>query len=180
MQAAWLASGETIGDRILRVDHCGEHGAVRIYLAQRWMARWRAPGLVAEIDGFIAHERGHRALFAAELARRGRARCLNYLLCGWGGLVLGSVTGLLGPRAIAATTVAVKAVVLRHLAEQLDALAGSDPAAADVVRAILADEQEHHDRSAERLRGGMLEAAVRRVVTGATEAVIWMGMRSPV
>lgn len=176
---AWLVEGETLGDRVLRVDHTGEHGAVRIYLAQRWVARWRASAMLGEIDGFIAHERRHRALFAEELARRGRGRCINYPLCGWGGSVLGFATGLLGARAIAATTVAVEAVVLRHLEKQIAALSAADPAAVNLLRAILDDERAHHDHGAARLRGGPMEVVVKRFVSAATEAVIWMGMRSP-
>ena len=40
---AKLNPGETLGDRIMKVDHAGEHGAICIYAAQRWFARWRAP-----------------------------------------------------------------------------------------------------------------------------------------
>jgi demethoxyubiquinone hydroxylase (CLK1/Coq7/Cat5 family) len=36
---AHLHRGETLGDRVMKVDHAGEHGAVCIYLAQRWFAR---------------------------------------------------------------------------------------------------------------------------------------------
>ena len=51
---ARLARGETLGDRIVKVDHAGEHGAVCIYRAQRWFAHWRAPDMIAKIDDFIA------------------------------------------------------------------------------------------------------------------------------
>lgn len=57
------------------MDHAGEHGAISIYRAQRWVASWRAPAMVDEIDRFLRHEERHRALFAAELARRGIRRC---------------------------------------------------------------------------------------------------------
>lgn len=57
---ARLKYGETLGDRVIKVDHAGEHGAVSIYRAQRWVARWRAPDMVAEIDDFISHELRHR------------------------------------------------------------------------------------------------------------------------
>lgn len=66
---------ETLGDRIIKVDHAGEHGAVCIYRTQRWIARWRAPGMVAELNEFLEHELGHRAQFGAELKRRNRRRC---------------------------------------------------------------------------------------------------------
>lgn len=174
---ARLSPGETLGDRVLRVDHGGEHGAVCTYRAQRRLARWTAPELIPEIDDFIAHEMRHRALFAAELSRRGQKPCLSYPVCAVLGTLLGTLTGLLGRHAIAATTVAIERVVLRHMAGQIDALSADDPAAVAILRDILAEEQEHHDRSATRLPGGPLQALLNAVVGAATEAVIWIGMR---
>src|SRR5262245_22493906 len=119
-----------LGGRIIKVDHAGEHGAVNIYTGQLFMARLTARHLVAELAEFKSHEMRHREIFRMELQRRGRRRCRSYLLCGVGGLVLGLVTGLLGPSAIAATTVAVEQVVLRHLEEQVARLRDTDPQAA--------------------------------------------------
>jgi ubiquinone biosynthesis monooxygenase Coq7 len=176
--AARLKSGETLGDRIIKVDHAGEHGAICIYQAQRWVSLWRTPSIVAEIEGFLAHEKRHRTLFEAELERRGRKRCRSYHFCAVGGLALGLLTGLAGRQAIAATTVAVEKVVLRHLAEQESALAGIDPAAAEVVRQIIADERNHHDTAEDQLdRNSVWVRIIEPVVAAATEAVIWLGMK---
>lgn len=176
--AARLKPGETLGDRVMKVDHAGEHGAVCIYRAQRWFARWRAPEMVRELDDFLAHERGHRARFGAELARRGQRRCRSYFWCGLGGFVLGAFTGLAGRQAIAATTVAIERVVLRHMHEQLDILESIDAHAAATLRRIIAEEQEHYDLSAARLAGGgFWPRLINPVVGASTEAVIWLGMR---
>jgi len=175
---ARLASGETLGDRVMKVDHAGEHGAICIYRAQRWMARWRAPDMVAEIDGFLRHERRHRDIFGGELARRGRARCRSFLTCGLGGFVMGSVTGLVGRHAIAATTLAIETVVLRHMHEQIKSLEGIDPHAVAALRDVIADEQAHHDASESRLgRHTIWSAVLNPVIAASTEAVIWLGMR---
>jgi len=176
--AARLAFGETLGDRVMKVDHAGEHGAICIYRAQRWMARWRAPDMVAEIDGFLQHERRHRDIFSAELARRGRGRCRSFLACGVGGFVLGGATGLLGRHAIAATTLSIETVVLRHMREQIEALDGIDPQAAAALRDVIADEQAHHDASELRLKRGTIWSVILNpLIAASTEAVIWMGMR---
>ncbi|MGF7150450.1 ubiquinone biosynthesis monooxygenase Coq7 [Sphingomonas zeicaulis] len=176
--AACLAPGEVLGDRVMKVDHAGEHGAVCAYRAQRWMARWRAPGLVAEIDAFIAHERSHRAAFGGELTRRGRPRCRSFLLCGAGGFVLGALTGLTGRQAIAATTVAIERVVLRHMEAQIEALAGRDDEAVTLLRTIIRDERAHHDASLDHLGGSKVwRALIEPIVAVSTEAVIWLGMR---
>jgi ubiquinone biosynthesis monooxygenase Coq7 len=176
--AARLRPGETLGDRVIKVDHAGEHGAICIYRAQRGLARWRAPEMIAELDSFLAHERRHRARFGAELSRRGVRRCRSYALCGLGGFVLGVLTGLAGRQAIAATTVAIERVVLRHMGEQAAALADIDPAAAAALRDVISDEQAHHDLSAARLRpGGFWPRLINPVVAVSTETVIWLGMR---
>jgi ubiquinone biosynthesis monooxygenase Coq7 len=149
--AARLNLGETIGDRVMKVDHAVEPGAICIYTAQRWFAHWRAPEMVAELDEFLAHERGHRSLFGAELGASGKRRCRSYHFCAVGGLLLGAVTGLLGPDAVAATTVAIERIVLSHMREQLAELQACDMRAAETLRRVIGEEQAHHDLSAARI-----------------------------
>ncbi|CAN7232574.1 demethoxyubiquinone hydroxylase family protein [Pseudoxanthomonas sp. LjRoot143] len=167
-----------LGDRILKVDHAGEHGAVNIYRAQILMARWTAPQLVPLLRHFLEHERGHRALFRERLQARGVRRCRSYLLCGAGGWTLGLLTGLLGPSAIAATTYAVESVVVQHLIEQRRQLEPIDSDAFDAVSRIVAEEQEHHDHGRDAMQAGAFWPPILTpVVRVSTEAVIWLGMR---
>jgi 3-demethoxyubiquinol 3-hydroxylase len=177
--SARLNSGESLGDRVLMVNHAGEHGAVNIYTGQLLAARLSARALRADLAEFRTHEERHRAIFFAELQRRGLAQCRNYLLCGFGGFMLGLINGLFGPSAIAATTVAVERVVLRHLDRQLLALQGKDEAAVRAIRQILSDERAHHDRSASVLKlGRFWPTVLSPVVARSTEFVIWVGMHS--
>ncbi|MEL1263952.1 demethoxyubiquinone hydroxylase family protein [Pseudoxanthomonas putridarboris] len=168
----------SLGDRILKVDHAGEHGAVNIYRTQILVSRFTAPRLTATLREFMAHEMRHRALFEERLQARGVRRCRSYPLCGLGGYVLGLVTALLGRSAIAATTHAVEDVVLGHLEAQVERLRHLDPDACAAVSDIIADEREHH-RHGERLMraGDFWPALITPVVRASTEAVIWLGMR---
>jgi len=167
-----------LGNRILKVDHAGEHGAISVYRAQHWVARWRAPTLLAELGEFLVHEQRHRDIFAAEMRRRGVRRCRSYHLCGLGGLTLGLLTGLIGRKAIAATTVAIESVVIRHLNEQIDQLQSADPGAAATISQIVEDEQQHHDASLAHCdERGSLDRVVKAIVSTSTELVIWLGMR---
>lgn len=167
-----------LGNRMLKVDHAGEQGAICIYQAQIWMARWRAPDLVEELEHFLTHERRHRELFWGVMRTRGVRRCRSFQLCALGGGALGTITGLLGREAISATTVAVERVVLRHLELQVAQLRYADAEAATVIEQIIHEEQEHHNRSAARLPDRSIIAwVIDRVVTAATETVIWIGLR---
>lgn len=173
-----IAADDDLGARILKVNHAGENGAIHIYAAQAFVARLTAPSLVPELLAFKAHEERHRAVFMAELDARGRAKCRSDRLCALGGLVLGVVTALFGRAAMAATTVAVERVVLRHLEAQIAALHETDPKATAAILSVLADEQQHHDQSAAHLTTQRRWLRVLQpIVSGATEAVIWLGMR---
>jgi ubiquinone biosynthesis monooxygenase Coq7 len=168
---------ETLGSRILKVNHAGENSAIHIYTGQILVARLTAPDLVAQLTEFRRHEVRHRAIFLAELQRRGVRRCRSYLLCGAGGWVLGVVTGLFGRDAIAATTVAVERVVLAHLVQQTHALRGHDEAAVAAISSIVEDEQQHHDASSAHVAAGKVWPRVLTpVVAACTSAVIWAGM----
>jgi ubiquinone biosynthesis monooxygenase Coq7 len=168
----------THADRILKVNHAGEHGAVNIYRGQRLVCFWRDAALKRELEEFHAHEQRHREIFAAELARRGLRRCRSYWLCGAGGMLLGLTTGICGRASIAAVTVAVESVVLRHLELQLVELDGVDAAAHAAVASIVEDERAHHDRAAQEPRQGIFwPRLIRPAVSAVTEFVIWTGMK---
>ena len=165
--------------RVLKVNHAGENGAVNIYAGQIFFARITAPRMVAELIEFKSHEERHRAIFWAELQRRNRPRCRSYWLCGVGGFMLGLITGAFGRRAIAATTVAVERVVLRHLEQQLDQLRWKDEAAVKAIESIVVEERQHHDQSASHITVGQFWPRVLSpIVSASTEAVIWVGMRA--
>lgn len=70
MHALPHTAGNDLGDRILKVNHAGEHGAISIYTGQILMARLTAPHLVGELVEFRSHEQRHRSIFGAELAAR--------------------------------------------------------------------------------------------------------------
>ncbi|MDH0867544.1 demethoxyubiquinone hydroxylase family protein [Mitsuaria sp. GD03876] len=171
---------DSLAERTLKVNHAGEHGAVNIYAGQRLVAQVTCRSLLDELAEFQSHEEKHRAIFQAELERRGVRRCRSYLLCGVGGYTLGVITALFGRSAIAATTVAVERVVLGHLKHQLRDLAGVDDAAVVAISSIVQEEQQHHDSSAAHFQGRARSFWLRMltpVVSASTETVIWLGMR---
>ncbi len=173
-----LRPAGTVAEKMIKVDHAGENGAVNIYRAQTLVARIRAPSLVEQLTEFQHHEEEHRAIFRDYLAKIGVRRCVSYHLSGLGGFSLGFVTGLIGPKAIAATTFAVEHVVLHHLEEQLEYLRSADPQARDCVLRIHDDEWAHHDTAKGQMsRDGWLTRALIAIVQLCTETVIRIGMR---
>jgi 3-demethoxyubiquinol 3-hydroxylase len=178
MQLGTTLPDPEFANRVIKVNHAGAHGAVNIYAGQIFIARLTAPTMVGKLSEFKSHEERHRATFWSELVRRNQPRCRSYLLCGLGGFVLGLVTGMLGRRAIAATTVSIERVVLRHLTHQLAVVHSRDAAAAAAIASIVEAEQQHHDRSAVHSHAGdFWPAVLTPVVAASTGVVVWTGMR---
>lgn len=168
----------SIPARILRVNHGGEHGAIRIYRAQIAMARFRAPDLLPFLRGTLAHEQEHLVRFRALMPERAAKPCRLMWVWSVGGLALGGATGLLGRRAILVCTEAVERTVHRHLDEQLAWLGESDRAMSDTIRDIQQQELGHMAFAA----GAMGEAntftrSLRALIAIATESLIWLSTR---
>lgn len=167
-----------MSEKVIKVDHAGENGAVNIYRAQVIGARLTARDLVSDIRENQTHEQRHRRLFAEQLQRWNVRRCISYHVCGIGGFALGLLTGFMGRQAIHATTYAVESVVLEHLRHQLDFLRNANEDAFHCVAAIIADEQKHHDSAVTRLQQSQaLNKLLVFVVKVSTEGVIRFGMR---
>lgn len=168
----------TPAEKMIKVDHAGENGAVNIYRAQHLVANLRCPGLKSQLKEFQNHEEEHRAIFAAHLNKIGVRRCASYHLNGVGGFTLGFFTGLIGPSAIAATTYAVENVVLSHLEHQMEYLKEGEADALAAVSAIYEDEKAHHDAAESQMQNNKIMSRVLvKIVRVSTEAVIWFGMR---
>ena len=166
---------ETVA-RMLRVDHAGEFGAVRIYDGQlAVLGRGRAAGAVREMG---AQERRHLGEFAAMLpARRVRPTLLQPL---WSvaGFALGAATALLGERAAMACTVAVEDVIDEHYRAQAEALGDDEAALRQTILAFRDDELAHRDAAlahgAEETPGyAVLGAAIR----AGSRLAIWLSTR---
>lgn len=173
-----LINTKDSGNRILKVNHAGEFGAICIYTGQIHVGRWTARSTIPDLKEFREHERQHHDIFWKELQRRKVKRCKSYMLCGLGGYFLGVITALFGQKAIYATTMAVENVVLGHLRVQVSLLKNEDPEAVIAIEKIIEDETLHRDSSASKLTPSAIWLKLLTpVVTGATESVIWLGMK---
>ena len=136
---------EQMVERMVRVDHAGEYGAVRIYSGQLAVLGGSSTGAV--IREMAEQEQEHLAAFdKLVVERRVRPTALMPL---WhvAGFALGAGTALLGEGAAMACTVAVEEVIDEHYAKQIEALedAGDETALKRRLEEFRANEIEHRD-----------------------------------
>src|ERR1700735_1057462 len=103
--------------RILRVNHAGEYGAIRIYGAQLALTG-KERDTRSFLQQTLEHERQHLQRFADLMPARGAKPCGALPLWGIGGSVLGLFTVGLGRNAVLTCTEAVERCVHRHLVQQ--------------------------------------------------------------
>ena len=58
-----MRAAKTVAEKMIKVDHTGENGAVNIYRAQRLAASIRARSLLPQLKEFQEHEEEHREIF---------------------------------------------------------------------------------------------------------------------
>lgn len=164
----------TIG-RILKVNHAGEYGAIRIYRAQLWVARRLYPDVVAFLEETLAHEIQHCAMFRQAMSQRSARPCRIMSLWGNGGLVLGFATSLIGRQGIWICTAAVESTVHKHLDDQLHFLGGRDEDLRSLISSIQGEEAAHLHYAVARIATKAPWArALQAIICGCTEVVIWL------
>jgi 3-demethoxyubiquinol 3-hydroxylase len=163
--------------RMLRVDHAGEYGAMRIYEGQLAVLG-RGDRAGAEIRQMAAAENRHLARFERLLRERRVRPTLLQPLWSAAGFALGAATALLGEHAAMACTVAVEEVIDAHYEAQAGYLAEQDAGLAETVLAFRADEIAHRESA---LAYGAGEIPGYELLTGAIKAgtrlAIWLSTR---
>jgi len=137
------------GDAMVRVDHAGEFGAVRIYEGQLAVLRGR-PGMedtVTEIEHMAAQEDEHLETFDRLANERGVRPTALAPVWHVAGFALGAATALMGPKAAMACTAAVETEIDNHYAAQLAELDDKDPELKGFVAKFREDEIEHRDKA---------------------------------
>jgi ubiquinone biosynthesis monooxygenase Coq7 len=163
-------------ERIIRVDHAGEFGAVRIYEGQLAVLQ------KTESEETLLHmkeqEEVHRKKFE-ELIKERRVRpTLLSPLWHVAGFALGAGTAMLGKEAAMACTEAVEEVIDEHYRDQLDTLSEDEAELKETISKFRAEEIEHRDTAREE---GASEAPGYELLTSAVKAgskmAIWLSSR---
>jgi ubiquinone biosynthesis monooxygenase Coq7 len=128
-------------EAMIRVDHAGEYGAVRIYEGQLAVLKGRAS---ADTIRHMAEQEQHHLKTFDRLIneRRVRPTALEPV---WrvAGFALGAATALMGEKAAFACTAAVEEAIDEHYASQIEALGEKDPVLKKTVEDFRADEAAH-------------------------------------
>ena len=162
--------------RIIRVDHAGEYGAVRIYQGQLAVLGKQAGN--GTIQDMLDQEQDHLDTFnKLVVERRVRPTALTPL---WhvAGFALGAATAMLGKKAAMACTEAVEEVIDQHYAEQAAQLGDDEKPLRRTIEQFRADEVHHRDTAREH---GAKQAPAYDLLTGAVKAgsrlAIWLSTR---
>lgn len=161
---------------MIRVDHAGEYGAVRIYEGQLAVlgaspATARAAELVRHM---AAQEDHHLETFDRLIAERDVRPTALAPVWHAAGFALGAVTALMGEKAAMACTEAVEEVIDEHYEAQQQKLKGRDPELEDVVARFRAEEIEHRDTARTE---GAKEAPGYPILTGLVKAGCRLAIR---
>lgn len=152
-------------DAMIRVDHAGEYGAVRIYEGQLAVLK---NGPAADLIRHMAQqEERHLKTFDRLInERKVRPTALEPI---WrvAGFALGAATALMGEKAAFACTAAVEEVIDEHYAGQVAALDGKDDSLKATVEEFRAEEAEHRDTA---LQNGAEQAPAYPLLSAAIKA----------
>lgn len=167
-------------EEMLRVDHAGEYGAVRIYEGQ--LAFTKDPKTRALLTHMLDQEKQHLSSFNRLMVEHAVPATLWMPLWHVGGYAIGAITALLGEKSAHACTIAVENVIEGHYQEQIDELDMLSHPKAKEFQAIFQrfkDEETEHKHTAEE-EGG--EAApffpmLNAVIGSISKAAIWLSKR---
>lgn len=131
---------------ILRVDHAGEYGAVRIYSGQ--LDASKTDRII--LQEMLSQENEHLAYFAQQISQNNIRPTLLLPIWHIGGYIMGFLTRLASKETAMLCTQAVEEVIERHYQEQLDDLAPlAEKALSEKITIFREDELEHRDAAVE-------------------------------
>ena len=170
-----LSAHEKIS-RMIRVDHAGEYGAVRIYEGQ--LAVLGKSSVAPLLREMAEQEREHLSRFEDMIVERRVRPTLLTPLWHMAGFALGAGTALLGEKAAMACTAAVEEVIDEHYARQAAALGEDEKPLREKIEEFRADEIAHRESA---LAHGAESAPAYPLLFGAIKAgsrmAIWLSQR---
>ena len=132
-------------EEIIRVDHAGERGAIKIYEGQLLALKTikQDDGLKDIIEEMKEHEKEHLEYFEKEIHKRNIKP--TYLLPLWDlmGVALGFGTAMLGKKASMLCTASVEEVIENHYQNQIKKLGEDEIELKEKIKKFKDDEINH-------------------------------------
>ena len=144
-------TNQKILEEIIRVDHAGERGAIKIYEGQLLALKTikQDDVLKDKIEEMKEQEREHLEYFEKEIQKRKIKP--TYLLPLWDimGVTLGFGTALLGKKAAMLCTASVEEVIEDHYQNQLKKLGNDEMELKAKIEKFMGDEVDHKNMAYE-------------------------------
>tara|TARA_B100000029_G_C17544000_1_gene947776 strand:+ start:1110 stop:1643 length:534 start_codon:yes stop_codon:yes gene_type:complete len=138
-------TNKKILEEIIRVDHAGERGAIKIYEGQLLALKTIKQDniLKDEIEKMKEHEKEHLEYFEKEIQKRNITP--TYFLPLWDvmGVALGFGTAMLGKKAAMLCTASVEEVIEDHYKKQLESLEEDEKDLKTKIKKFRDDEVHH-------------------------------------
>ena len=131
--------------RMIRVNHAGELGAVRIYKGQ--LAILGKTHAAPKIEHMLSQEEAHFNTFDRMIAARQVRPTILSPLWHLAGYALGAGTALLGEKAAMACTIAVEDVIDEHYRNQLKTLPPEEQDLKETIETFRQEELEHRNEA---------------------------------
>ena len=163
---------------MIRVDHAGERGAIKIYDGQLLALQLLKadPDLERKVAEMKEHEKEHLKYFEQQLADRKIRPTLFLPIWDFLGTALGFGTAVLGKKAAMLCTASVEEVIDKHYSEQIDYLSKNEKQEKELlakVKKFRQDELDHRDIAYE-------EGATKEGAYGFLDAFIKIGSKAAI
>ena len=134
-------------EEIIRVDHAGERGAIKIYEGQLLALKTfkQNESLKRQIEEMKEHEKEHYEFFENEIQKRNIPKTKLLPLWDILGITLGFGTAMLGKKATMLCTASVEEVIGDHYKNQTYKLKEDEKELKDTIIKFRDDELEHKD-----------------------------------
>ena len=166
---------QKILEEIIRVDHAGERGAIKIYEGQLLALKTikQDETLKNIIEEMKDHEKEHLEFFEKEIQKRNMKP--TYLLPLWDlmGISLGFGTALLGKKAAMLCTASVEEVIDSHYQNQINQLNSNEKKLREKIIKFREDEFKHKDIAYEKgaTKNGIYSILDKIIKTGSKIAI---------
>ena len=162
-------------EEIIRVDHAGERGAIKIYEGQLLALKTikQDDELKDKIEKMKEHEKEHLEYFEKEIHKRNMKP--TYMLPLWDlmGISLGFGTALLGKKAAMLCTASVEEVIENHYENQLNKIGEDEKDLKTKIEKFKGDEVNHKNTAYESgaTKSGLYSIMDKIIRTGSKIAI---------